>query len=310
MTETTPGTSASSTTHEIRTVLTDLHFTECPRWHGDRWFFVDFYSRRVLSMAADGSGLRTELDVPAQPSGLGWLPDDRLLVISMKDRKILRREADGTVVEHADLSSLATGHLNDMVVDDQGRAYVGNFGFDLMAGDDVAPAALILVEPDGSARVVADELYFPNGSVITPDGGTLLVDETFANRVSAFDIAADGSLGPRRDWAVFGPRAASSALDDAMAAAVVAPDGCGLDADGNLWVADALGGPTLLVAEGGEILDRVDAGSPVFACMPGGPDGRDLFLCCAPDFDEDSRTASAEATVRFTRVTTPHGGRP
>ncbi|MGO1263239.1 MAG: SMP-30/gluconolactonase/LRE family protein, partial [Brevibacterium aurantiacum] len=133
MTESTPPADTSAVT-----VATGMTFTECPRWHGDRWYFVDFYSHRVLSMEADGADLRTELTVPAQPSGLGWLPDGRLLVVSMKDRKILRRELDGTVVEHADLSDLAAYPLNDMVVDAAGRAYVGNFGFDLMAGEDAA----------------------------------------------------------------------------------------------------------------------------------------------------------------------------
>jgi len=306
MTETTPSADNPAPT----TVATGMTFTECPRWHGGRWYFVDFYSHRVLSMEADGADLRTELTVPAQPSGLGWLPDGRLLVVSMKDRRILRREADGTVVEHADLSDLAAYPLNDMVVDEVGRAYVGNFGFDLMAGEDAAPTPLILVDTDGSARHISEPLYFPNGSVITPDGKTLIVDETFGNRVSAFDILEDGSLGPRRDWAVFGPLSENRNLEEVEAQSVVSADGCGLDTDGNLWVADALGGPTLLLAEGGEILRRVSLDSPVFACMAGGPDGRDLFLCCAPDFDEERRSATPEATVRLARITTPHGGRP
>ncbi|WP_312777521.1 SMP-30/gluconolactonase/LRE family protein [Corynebacterium variabile] len=306
MTKTTPSADNPAPT----TVATGMTFTECPRWHGGRWYFVDFYSHRVLSMEADGADLRTELTVPAQPSGLGWLPDGRLLVVSMKDRKILRREADGSIVEHADLSDLAAYPLNDMVVDEVGRAYVGNFGFDLMAAEDAAPTPLILVDTDGSARVISEPLYFPNGSVITPDGKTLIVDETFGNRVSAFDILEDGSLGPRRDWAVFGPLSENRKLDVVEANSVVSADGCGLDADGNLWVADALGGPTLLVAEGGEILRRVSLDSPVFACMAGGPDGRDLFLSCAPDFDEERRSATPEATVRLARITTPHGGRP
>ncbi|WP_420099889.1 SMP-30/gluconolactonase/LRE family protein [Corynebacterium sp.] len=305
MAETTP-----SGGRDVRVAVSDLTFTECPRWHDGRWYFVDFYSHRVLSMTADGSDLRTEFEVPEQPSGLGWLPDGRLLCVSMKDRRILRQEADGTVVEHADLSALVTGNLNDMVVDAHGRAYVGNFGFDLMGGADVAPASLILVEQDGSSRVVAEELYFPNGAVITPDGGTLIVNETFGNRISAFAIEQDGSLGPRRDWAVLGPGPVPCPLPEALSRSTVGPDGCGLDADGNLWIADALGGQALLVAEGGEILDRVDAGAPIFACMPGGPDGRDLFLCCAPDFDEHKRSAATEATVRFVRVATGHGGLP
>ncbi|MGO1437762.1 MAG: SMP-30/gluconolactonase/LRE family protein [Candidatus Corynebacterium faecigallinarum] len=313
MSETTPHDSASPAdrpTREVRTVLTGRHFTECPRWHDDRWYFVDFYSHTVHSMAADGSDLGTELEVPQQPSGLGWLPDGRLLVVSMKDRRILRREHDGTVVEHADLSELAAGHVNDMVVDDKGRAYVGNFGFDLFGEDVVVPTGLILVEPDGSSRVVAEGLYFPNGSVITPDNKTLLVNETFSGRVSAFDIHEDGSLGPRRDWATFGEFPESLLLEDVMSNGVPKPDGCGLDADGNLWVADACGGPVLHVAVGGEILERLDAGAPVFACLLGGPDGRDLFLSCAPDFDEDARTANAEATIRFVRADVPHGGQP
>lgn len=305
MTETTP-----SGGRDVRVAVSGLTFTECPRWHDDRWYFVDFYSHRVLSMTADGSDLRTELEVPEQPSGLGWLPDGRLLCVSMKDRRILRQEADGTVVEHADLSALATGNLNDMVVDTTGRAYVGNFGFDLMGGADVAPASLILVEQDGSSRIVAEELYFPNGAVITPDGETLIVNETFGNRISAFSIAEDGSLGPRRDWAVLGPEPVSCPLPEALARSTVGPDGCGLDVEGNLWIADAIGGDAIHVAEHGRILERVDAGAPVFACMPGGPDGRDLFLCCAPDFEEHKRTATAEATVRFIRIGAGHAGLP
>lgn len=296
--------------HTFRTLASDLTYTECPRWHDDRWYFVDFYSYRILSMNADGSDLRTELEVPQQPSGLGWLPDGRLLFVSMKDRKIMRREADSSVVEHADLGDFATGHVNDMVVDDQGRAYVGNFGFDLMGGADVRTASLVLITPDGDVEIVAEDLYFPNGSVITPDGKTLLVDETFANRVSAFDIAADGSLGPRRDWARFGDPPTDMHLAAATANGKVGPDGCGLDADGNLWVADALGDRAILVTAGGEILDEVSPGTGVFACMLGGPDGKDLFLSCAPDFAEHKRSVATEATVQVTRVNVGHGGTP
>ena len=138
-------------------------------------------------MAEDGSDLRLEATVPQQPSGLGWLPDGRLLVVSMRDSKILRREDDGSLVEHADLSAHVTGHPNDMVVDSEGRAYVGNFGFDLMSGADIASTVLLRVDPDGTVTQVADDLWFPNGSVITPEG-VLLVDETFGNRVTAFDL--------------------------------------------------------------------------------------------------------------------------
>ncbi|MGJ9411694.1 SMP-30/gluconolactonase/LRE family protein [Aeromicrobium sp. CF4.19] len=299
-----------TSSREIRTVVSGMSFTECPRWHDDRLWFVDFYTHVVCSVAEDGTDLRTEAEVPKQPSGLGWLPDGRLLVVSMKDRRVLRREADGSLVTHADVSEHVTGHPNDMVIDEQGRGWLGSFGFDLMGGADVTTAGLLRIDPDGTVTRVAEDLWFPNGSVLTPDGGTLLVDETFGNRVSAFDVDADGSLGPRRDWAVFGKPPTARGLQDALAQLKVAPDGCGLDADGCLWVADALGGRALRVREGGEIVDEVAPGSGVFACMLGGADGRTLFLCCAPDFDEHARSSAREAQIRAVRVDVPHAGRP
>ncbi len=295
--------------HEISTVLTGMSFLECPRWHEGRLWLVDFYTHRVLSITEDGGDLRVEAEVPAQPSGLGWLPDGRLLVVSMKDRRVLRREADGSLVTHADVSGHVTGHPNDMVVDEQGRAYLGNFGFDLMGGADLGTADLLRVDPDGTVEVVARDLYFPNGSVITDDG-VLLVDETLGNRISAFDIASDGSLGPRRDWAAFGGLPTSRALGEAIAECVLAPDGCCLDAEGAVWTADALGGRVVRVAEGGRVLDEVHPGTGVFACMLGGADGRTLYLCCAPDFDEHARSATHEAELRAVRVDVPHAGRP
>ena len=173
----------------------------------------------------DGSDLRTEAEVPQQPSGLGWLPDGRLLVVSMRDKRILRREPDGSLVTHADLGGFVTGVPNDMVVDDQGRAYVGEFGFDLMGGAPLAPADLIRVDPDGTVTPVSKGMWFANGSVITDDG-VLLVDETFGNRVSAFDIEADGGLANRRTWAQFGALPTESDLAAATGQLVVAPDGC------------------------------------------------------------------------------------
>jgi sugar lactone lactonase YvrE len=293
----------------FRTVLTDLHYLECPRWHDDRIWVADFYAHQVLSARADGSDVRVEAEVPNQPSGLGWLPDGRLLVVSMRDAKLLRRERDNSLVVHADLSGHVTGHPNDMVVDAQGRAYVGNFGFDLMAGADIEPATLVRVDPDGAVTPVADELWFPNGSVITEDN-VLLVDETFGNRVSAFDIAPDGSLVNRRVFAQFGELPTSRAIAEALPQLAVAPDGCGLDAEGALWIADAAHGRVLRVAEGGAILDERSPGGGVFACQLGGPDGRTLFVCAAPDFDEHARAAAREARLLATTVTVPHAGRP
>ncbi|NYJ74136.1 SMP-30/gluconolactonase/LRE family protein [Allobranchiibius huperziae] len=295
--------------HAVRTVLSGMSYTECPRWHQGRLWFVDFYLHQVYSVAEDGSDLRVEADVPAQPSGLGWLPGGDLLVVSMKDAKILRRTGDGSLVEHADLARHVAGLPNDMVVDGQGRAYVGNFGFDLMSGDDIETAPLLRVDPDGSVTKVADDLWFPNGSVITDDG-LLLVDETFGNRVSAFDIAADGSLGPRMDWAKFGELPTARDLATAVPQGVVVPDGCGLDAEGCLWIADASHGRVVRVREGGEILDEVRPGTGVFACMLGGSDGTTLFMSCAPDFDEHARSAAREAQIKSVTVSVPRAGRP
>ena len=297
-------------TRELRTIVPDLHFSECPRWHEDRLWFSDFYLHRVYSCTEDGSDLRVEAEVPEQPSGLGWLPDGRLLVVSQHDARLLRREHDGTLVTHAELADHVTGDPNDMVVDDRGRAFLGNFGFDLMGGAASAPAALLRVDPDGSVTQVADGLHFPNGSVITPDGTTLLVDETFGNRVSAFTIADDGSLTDQRVWAELGPLPTSTDVGEVVGTVEAAPDGCGLDADGMLWIADAAHGRVVRVREGGEVVDQIDTPMGVYACMLGGADGRTLFMCCAPDFLADNRRAAAEAAILTTTVETPHGGRP
>jgi sugar lactone lactonase YvrE len=294
---------------EITTVLTGLSYLECPRWHDERIWVSDFYTNQVLSSRENGSDLRVEAEVAQQPSGLGWLPDGRLLIVSMRDARILRRENDGTLITHADLGGHVTGAPNDLVVDAQGRAYVGNFGFDLMSGADIETAAVHRVDPDGSVHQVADDLWFPNGSVVTDDN-MLIVDETFGNRISVFDIEADGSLGPRRDWARFGDLPPTRAVAEALPLGVVAPDGCGLDAEGLLWVADALHGRVIRVREGGEIVDEVSAGTGVFACMLGGSDGRTLFMCAAPDFAEEARRAAREAQLLAVRVDVPHAGRP
>lgn len=291
-------------TREIRTVIEGMSFTECPRWHEGRLWFSDFYVGRVFSAAEDGSDLRTEAEVPGQPSGLGWLPDGRLLVVSQHDRRVLRQEPDGTLVTHADLHELAPGHLNDMIVDAAGHAFVGNFGFDLMAGEPLASTNVIRVNPDGTATVAATDMWFPNGSVVTA-AGELLVDETFGNRVTAFDIAADGSLVNRRTWASFGAVPTETALDKMMGEIVVAPDGCALDAEGCLWVADGLNGRAIRVREGGEIIDEVSPGTGVYACGLGGADGRTLYLCVAPDFFESNRKPVREARILATTVDTP-----
>ena len=294
---------------EFTTLISGLSFTECPRWRDGRLYVSDFYTHRVLAVAMDGTA-ETVAYVPQQPSGLGFLADGRMLIVSMRDRKVLRREADGSLVEHADLSGLAPWHLNDMLVDLGGRAWVGNFGFDLEGGVPVRTTVLICVEPEGTAQVVADGLGFPNGMVLTPDGSTLIVAESTMNRLSAFDMNS-GSLGERRTWAAFGDPPTSTDIGEVLKQVCVAPDGICLDADGAVWVADAAHGRLLRVAEGGRILEeRKTDGVGVFACMLGGDDGRTLFASVAPTFHQAAASANHCASVLMTRVEVPHAGLP
>jgi sugar lactone lactonase YvrE len=295
-------------------VLVDGYsYFEAPRWHEGRLWVSDFYTHRVLAISLDGD-VETIAEVPHQPSGLGWLPDGSLLVVSMLDHRLLRLE-NGELVEHADLSDHARGHSNDLVVDAQGRAYVGDFGFDLDALAPMRPTGLVRVDPDGSVTVAAGNLMFPNGVVITPDR-TLIVAETAAARLTAFDLEPDGSLTGRRVWASFGdpPKSDDTATEFAkfaMDPSAVAPDGIALDAEGAVWVADALHNRAVRVREGGEILEEVGCGEyGVYACALGGPDGRTLFLCAAPTFASATAAVNHRARILTRPVAVPAAGRP
>jgi sugar lactone lactonase YvrE len=188
----------------MRTLLEGGSFFDGPRWHDGRWWVSDFFRHRVITV---DSGGREEhvLTVEGRPSGLGWLPDGSLLVVSMTDQRVLRRSPDGEVTVHADVGGLCAGYLNDMVVDANGRAYAGEFGFDLAGHADPKPARLLRIDPDGTASIAAEDMLFPNGSVITPDGRSLIVGETAGARYTAFEIEADGSLTGRRIWAQVAP---------------------------------------------------------------------------------------------------------
>ena len=294
---------------KFETLIGGLSFTECPRWHDGRLYFSDFYTQRVLAVALDGA-VETIAEVPGQPSGLGFLPDGRMLIVSMRDRKIMRRELDSSLVEHADLSSLAPWHLNDMLVDHQGRAWVGNFGFDLMGDVKVTSTNLICVERDGSAKVAAVGLGFPNGMALTPDGSTLIVAETTMNRLSAFNVAF-GVLGKQWTWAAFGDPPKSDETAERLRQADVAPDGICLDAEGAIWVADANKGRLIRVAEGGDLLEELRTdGLGVFACMLGGDNGRTLFACVARTFNEAEASANHHAAIWMTNVDVPRAGLP
>jgi sugar lactone lactonase YvrE len=296
---------------ELETLLEGGAFFEGPRWRDGRWWVSDFYRHLVLTV--DPGGRTAEvMTVEQQPSGLGWMPDGSLLVVSMKDHRVLRRNGDGELSLHADVSEHCGGHLNDMVVDGEGRAYVGNFGFDLMGGADPAPAALVRVDPDGSVAVAADDLLFPNGSVITPDGRTLIVGETAGSRYTAFTIGADGALTDPRVWAQVAEAPELGPLEETLPQLKFAPDGCGLDAEEHIWAADAVGARCCRVAPGGEIVEQIGApeGLGIFACMLGGDDGRTLLLCAAPDFLEANRSQAREAVLLTTTVDVPHAGLP
>lgn len=276
-------------------VLIDgIGFGEGPRWHDDRLWFSDFHSHAVSSVGAGGDR-RIELALDEPPSGLGWLPDGRLLVVAMVSRRVLRIERDGTVATHADLSTVATGRCNDMVVASDGSAYVGNFGFDLDTGESPRAASLARVAPDGAVAVVAEGLEFPNGAVVTPDGRTLVVGESMARRATAFTVDDDGSLRNRRVWAELGE---------------IMPDGCTLDAEGAIWFADARSSVLVRVREGGEIVDRVDAGQRAFACALGGEDGRTLFVLCADGAGDLDGNRPPSGTLRTHRVDVAHAGLP
>lgn len=293
-------------------VLVDgFSYLEAPRWHDGRLWVSDFYTRRVLAVSPGGE-VETVAEVPGQPSGLGWLPDGTLLVVSMLDHRLLRFDG-GDFAEHADLSPFATGDSNDLVVDANGRAYVGDFGFDLDALEPMRSTNLVRVDPDGSTAVAAADMMFPNGAVITPDG-TLIVAETAAGRLTAFDVRPDGSLGGRRVWAGFGepPQTDDTAAELAKYAAdrsTVAPDGIALDAEGAIWAADAVHNRAVRVREGGEILDEVDGGEyGVYACALGGPDGRTLFLCAAPTFVRAVASVDHRARILTCRTEVPGAG--
>lgn len=295
----------------LRPLVEGGHFYEAPRWHDETWWVADFYAHTVATVTTDGS-VEPVMEVEGQPSGMGWLPDGSLLVVSMNDQKILRRTPDGTVSEHADVSEFCAGAANDMVVDRHGGAYVGHFGFDIMAGADPEPASLIRVDPDGAARVAATDMYFPNGSVILPDEQTLIVGETIGCRYSAFTILDDGELTDRRVWAQLADTPILGTFEQVLDAVAVAPDGCALDVEGMLWTADAVGGRVIRIAQGGRITDQIamPPGLGAFACALGGERGQTLLICAAPDFDEHARSVAKEGMLFTIEVGVAGAGRP
>jgi sugar lactone lactonase YvrE len=277
-----------------KVLLTGLVLGESPRWHDGRLWFSDWGAQEVIAVDLDGNS-EVIVRVPSFPFCIDWLPDGRLLVVSARDRSLLRRERDGSLVTHADLSGISDKPWNEIVVDGRGNAYLNNIGFDFPAGE-VRPGVLAMVTPEGSARQVADGVAFPNGMAVTPDNATLIVAESYASRLSAFDIAADGSLANRRVWADLGGGV---------------PDGICLDAEGAVWYADVPNKRCGRVREGGEVLQTVELDRGCFACMLGGPDGRTLFVIAA-EWPAAASQSGGPRTGQVLTVEAPaaHAGRP
>jgi sugar lactone lactonase YvrE len=276
--------------------MSGIAFGESPRWHDGRLWFSDWGAEELIAVDLEG---RSEVILPVHsfPFSIDWLPDGRLLIVNARERLLLRREADGSLATHADLSLVAApAPGNEIVVDARGNAYVNGGGFDFGAGEPFAPGIVALVTPDGAARQVADGIHFPNGMAVTPDGSTLIVAESYGRRLSAFDIAADGGLSNRRVWADLG---------DGV------PDGICMDAEHAVWYADVPNRRCVRVREGGEVLQTIEHDRGCFACMLGGPDGTTLFVI-AREWRGPSSMTDGERTgqVLTTEAPAPHAGRP
>jgi sugar lactone lactonase YvrE len=246
---------------EPRILIGGLVFPESPRWHAGRLWFSDWGAHEVIAVDLEGKS-EVVVRVPSFPLCIDFLPDGRLLVVQANDGLVLRRELDGSLVTHADLTGLSDHAWNDIVVDGRGNVFVNNINFEFPGGE-FRPGIIALVGVDGSVRQVADELAFPNGMVVTPDDSTLIVAESYGQRLTAFDIAHDGGLSNRRVWAN---------------AAGGAPDGICLDAENAVWYADVPNKRCVRVREGGEVVETIDLDRGCFACTLGGEDGTTLFL--------------------------------
>jgi sugar lactone lactonase YvrE len=243
--------------------MTGIAFGEQPRWHDGRLWFSDWGPPEVIAVDLEGKS-EVMLRAPSFPCCVDWLPDGRLLVVSAREGLLLRRESNGSLVTHGDLTQVSDPAAgNELVVDGRGNAYVNGGGFDLMAGEQFAPGIVALVGPDGAARQVADGLAFPNGMLVTPDNETLIVAESYAKRLTALDIANDGSLSNKRVWAD---------LQDGV------PDGICLDAENAVWYGDVPNKRCVRVREGGEVLQTIELDRGCFACALGGEDRRTLFM--------------------------------
>ena len=270
------------------TVLDGLAFADGLRWHDGRLWLCDVHAGVVLSVAEDGD-TKVEAELPGRPAGIGFLPDGRPLVTSARDRRLYRLEAGGPVV-HADLSPMIPHDLHGIAVTAGGRAYVGNVGFDLEGGAEPASTTLACVEPDGSAWIAVERLLFPNGIVLTEGDATLLVVETFANRVSAYDVGPDGGLADPRTWADLRPN--------------VPAGGC-RDAQGALWVADPINQGLMRVEQHRGATSWIPMTQSPYDCVLGGEDGRTLLVATSTSSDPDRTLDARPGRIVAVRVDVP-----
>ena len=281
---------------------TGFSFTEAPRWHKGALWFSDFYTHRVMRW--DGTTFHTVCEVPGQPSGLGFSPEGELLVVSMVERRLLRWRA-GVLEIVAELADHFPGLANDMWVDAAGRAYIGNDG----QLNPLEPTVLVRCDPDGAVVVAATDVVTPNGVVVSPDGKLLLLAESFAGRISAWDVRSDGSLVDRRVWANFGmPRTARN-VAEARKHTLMITDGITLNASGQLWVADAAGSGVWCIAEGGSVVDHVDTGPyTAYSAVLGGDDGKNLFITAGPALDDIHQDGRDQSVILVAKVDVPGAG--
>ena len=300
----------------LKLLVDNVYFSEGPRWHKNKFWFSDFYQRAVFSLDDSGT-LEKIVDIPNQPSGLGWLPNGDMLIVSMHDQKVMRF-SNGLLTVHSDLSHLTKYTCNDMVVDNEGHAYIGNFGT-TKHNVDVVPTCLIHVTPEGIASIVANNLEFPNGTVITPDGKKLIVGETYAGRLTSFDINPDKTLSNRKVWAQMMPtwifiitkiRRFLKQVAKESGYAVRVPDGICLDEKMGIWVASPTTFEVFRIEKGGNVSDIISTPQRAYACMLGGSDGKTLHISTANDSTPDVAKSKPMGKIYTARVNYARAGNP
>ena len=306
---------------ELKKLTGGLYFGEGPRWHENKLWFSDFYSHKVMTLDENNS-LETVCEVPSQPSGLGWLPNGDLLIVSMLDRKILKF-SEGSISVHADLSEYVEHKCNDMVVSRDGTAYVGNFGMG-DAGESMNTTHLMIVKSDGTVLKGPDNLLFPNGTVITEDGKKLIVAETLGAKLTSFDIEDNGELINRKLWARTSPLFSLliikflsllgfdlSKVDfSKYSKNLHVPDGICLDEKNGIWIASPTSKAVVRIEKGGNITDIISTPKGAFACMLGGKDRKTLYVIISNSSDPEEAQASPEGEIHSIEVEIPGVGKP